>query len=1301
MSQDRRVRQLVMKRLLQLFKLFESSALKRLSPFLPDLFDRILNPRISQLSTHFTNSTSSSALLEILVCAAVNLPEEDLMEMLSKLSPELWSRTVEAFSLDSTKPLIISQLLGFFEGLLKHSQKNPLILKSMIIPDMERLLDAFDKKLKSPSLSQFPLILRILALVQILSPHVTCPEQAARLCKTFEGLLKVKWVNEGMRTHLIGSMTDLLKTSKKISKSLFEIVSAQWNVLKGRPGRESLCKLFDGFSELTPVLFQLSELLRDLNSWLPGKLGEPDFDKRLSAFAVLKKLLDSGEFKQDVSVDSVDTLVPITWSMIYFLNDIDELSIRNQSFAVLKSIIKVLESEDVSERIVTEDTADATDDTEETEDIDASNITATHSAPGLIQRIILPSIKIGIKSRVEVIRIEFVALLDLLISSFPSCPPFSSLSALICPIESSETLDMDEENIFRNIYHIQEPRRNRAIRQIGELAVDGKLIGLTRGMIEDLLLPLILPTTLPDPHGEIEFAVSEAMQKDSIVTCGALIAQLPWKSFLRKLIQFVKEISENKRSDQWNRTVLRLLPSMISQFKFVDTNESGEFVDKINADVIPAMFRLLHKSESTNPASENSQKKLMKTASGAPLAASVDKISVKHSLRVPIAISIGQLIKLVSHGSLDSPVVVGHLPRLLTELLNVLKQKDADTRDVARSALVRIMGIFGTAFLPFLLKEARTLLNRGYQRHVLTFTAHAILVEFLRLKKQTESENVREGAANWNLDSSADLLVDMALASSFGFQAAERVTIEWSGKQPEVRAAKGPEIIALTAQFTSQPVLERSLIRKLTQLALLDLGESTAGVNTRGTGALDEKSEAIDRIEGESFELLTRALFLNGLNPLLARDHERLPALLAAMYEILSYPCDSGSRSHLFRLQSRAFEFISHILNNFKEESMADLMGRIIPFIELTRVYILEKGKHVIALTSAITLFNQFIAYKSLHPSITDLQPLLQKLFTIILKGNSGNSEGAAQLSAAYKLTSTLIRDWSDLEVTDTQIKALIEYTRLQLDNPHQQSLTFSLIRSLISRQIVLLQLFELMETVRSVMLTSHHPSTRQQCRSVYLHFLTNYPMATKKLEEQLDFLLANVRYEFATGRESCVEVMRSLIGKLSVEIIENISEAWFLGLTVQLAKENSSDGSVEVGAAILSTLSAIFVRLPAGKRRDNLELLLLRWITQSPKLSVQGAAWRIVLPLLKEVSRDSRNNLLEKGIEIIADESTPEDLLLLVLKASEDAIKEDLCPEDAFERILVEASDARFFKEDCEFKSRHSIALLWNSILI
>ena len=1331
-----------MKRFLQLFKIYESNVIKRLSPFLPDLFDKILNPRILKLSSHFTQSANSSALLEILVCISQNLCEEDLLKVLKEFSPEIWNKTVEAFSNELTKPLIVSQLLTIFEGIIlkrnngKKNENSSILLENIVIPGIEPLLDAFDTKLKNSSHANSQNVLRIVELAQVLSPHVTSPEQASRLCKTFEGLLRIKTIYESIRTHLINAMADLLRKSSDSdsvsdsnylipSKSLFEIAAVQWNVLKSRPGREALCKLFECFSELNPgnsELIYLATTFRDLNAWLPGKLSEPDFDLRLAAFAKLRKSIDSNEIGKDQQ--GLDSFIPITWSMIYFLQDVDELSIRNQSFGVLKSLIsKINEREAVVEArnddddilmaytdenviVVTEDDGADNIENDNADDIkvvDSVKCDSSVSAPWLIQRILLPSIKNGLKSRQEAIRIEFVALLDLLISTFPQRSPFSSLYALIRPVDISvETvevdLDLDEENIFRNIYHIQEPRRNRAIRQIGEMALNGRLIGLTRGIIEDLLLPLVISTTLPDPNGEIEFTVSEAMQKDSIATCGALMAQLPWKVFVRKLIQFVKEISENKRSEQWNKSVLRLLPAMISQFKLKESVEDDEeFSKKINEDVLPAMFRLLHKSESASDAADLAkQAKKAKTSSGAPLG--VDKISVKHSLRVPIAISIGQLIKIVSHGSLDAPVVLSHLPKLLTDLLNVLKQKDADTRDVARGALVKIMGTFGTAFLPFLLREARTLLNRGYQRHVLTFTAHAILVEFLRRQKQEEYAE-----DDWNLDSSADLLVDMALASSFGFQAAERATIEWSGKQPEVRAAKGPEIVALTAQFTSQQVLEKSLIAKITQIALLEIDESSTGLlNTRGTGALDEKSEAISKIEGEAFENLLRALFINGLYPLLTREPERLPALLASMYEILSIPCDSGSKSHLHRLQARAFEFLSHMLNNFKstEESDQVFMGRIAPFVGLTREYILEKGKHVVALTAAITLFNQFISFKSLHASITDLQPLLQKLFTIILKGNSGNSEGSAQLAAAYKLTSTLIRDWSDLEVTDTQIKALIEYTRLQLENTHQQSLTFSLIRSLISRQIVLLQLFELMETVRTVMLTSHQPATRQQCRSAFIHFLTNYPMATKKLEEQLDFLLANVRYEFATGRESCIEVMSGLIGKLPVEVIENVAEAWFVGLAVQLAKENSVDGSVEVSQAILRTISLLFNRIPQGKRRDNLELLLIRWITQSPKLSVQGAAWKLLLPILKEISKDSRNLLLSKSVELISDDSTPEDLLRIILKAAEESVKEDLCPLEILEEIAKEASDQKFFKEECDFQTRHSIALLWNSIL-
>lgn len=1294
------MKQLIMKRLVQLFKLFEFSAMKNFRPFLNDMFNSILNPRIDQLSTHFTNSITSSSLIEILVCISSNCSDVEIKEILTVWSPKLWENAVEAFGNQSAKPLVVSQLLSFFEGIIIGSMKKSEELTSLLISRLDSLLDAIDSRLQSSN--NFHVTMRIVALVQVICPYVSSPDQASRLCKTFEGMLKVKTINESIRTHLISALAELITKASKasLSRSLFEIASAQWNILNGRPGRESLCLLFECFAKLTPdnmELTELSLLLRDLNSWLPGRLSEPNFDLRLAAFAKLRRLIDSRTLS---SSGTFDAFVPIAWSMIYFLQDADELSIRNQSFGVLKTLIKSLtttESTNIVDQspIISLVESEVDDDGIEIEienekSVEIMSIHNISAPPILIQRIILPAIKKGLKSRLEIIRIEFVSLFDLLISTFPSKHPFDSLYALICPLGDQDgTFDLDEENIFRNIYHIQEPRRTRAIRLIGELATNGKLTGLTRGLIEDLLLPLIISTALPDPRGEIAFEVSEAMQKDSITTCGSLMAQLPSKAFLRKLGQFVKEVSENNRSEQWNRSVLRLLPAMISQFKL--STDNGEFSAKVDEDILPAMFRLLHKSESAGESEK--PRKVAKTSSSGPTS---DKISVKTSLRVPIAISIGQLIKLVSNGQLESPIVLSYLPRLLTDLLNVLKQKDAETRDVARGALVKIMGAFGTPYLPFLLKEARTLLNRGYQRHVLTFTAHAILVEFLRLHKL---ESIGTNSV-CNLDASAELLVDMALASSFGFQAAERTTIEWSGKQPEVRAFKGPEIIALTAQFTSQNVLEKSVIQKVTKIALLELDDSVGGMlNTRGTGALDEKAEAINRIEGESFDLLLKSLFLNGLYPLLAREPDRFPEILAVMYKILEYPCDSGSRSHLHRLQSRVFEFISHVLNHFKIND-SDFIGRIIPFIGLTKEYILERGKHADALTSAITLFNQFIAYKSLHSYIIDLQPLLQKLFSIILKGNSGNAEGSAQLSAAFKLTSTLIRDWPDLDVSDTQIKALIEYTRLQLENTHQQSLTFALIRSLISRQIVLLQLFELMDTIRTTMLTSHHTTTRQQCRSAFVHFLTNYPMATKKLEEQLDFLLANVRYEFATGRESCIEVMNNLIMKLPIEVVEGIAESWFVGLAVQLAKENSSDGSIEVAEVILKTISVLFSRLPLGKRRDNLELLLLRWILQSPKLSVQGAAWKIFLPILKELSVLSRDKLLEKAVELMSDDSTPEDLLRIVVKSVDESIKNEICSENNLNSIVVEASNQKFFKDDYELSTRHSIALLWNSLL-
>ena len=211
--------------------------------------------------------------------------------------------------------------------------------------------------------------------------------------------------------------------------------------------------------------------------------------------------------------------------------------------------------------------------------------------------------------------------------------------------------------------------------------------------------------------------------------------------------------------------------------------------------------------------------------------------------------------------------------------------------------------------------------------------------------------------------------------------------------------------------------------------------------------------------------------------------------------------------------------------------------------------------------------------------------------------------------------------------------------------------------------------------------------------------------MATRKLKEQLDFLLANVRYEHATGRASCIEAMATLIGpsKLSLEIVESIAESWFVGLSVQLSRESSSSDDSEVVRAILNALNILFLRLPEqNKRRDNLELLLKRWILQSPKLAVQGAAWKIFAFISKHISFSVKIEILSKVPEIISSNpvAIPDDLLRIVVGAVKNCICDDSFPQEIFQDLIVNIADPKFYKESCELPTRHSIALLWNSLL-
>jgi len=72
-------------------------------------------------------------------------------------------------------------------------------------------------------------------------------------------------------------------------------------------------------------------------------------------------------------------------------------------------------------------------------------------------------------------------------------------------------------------------------------------------------------------------------------------------------------------------------------------------------------------------------------------------------------------------------VVAVQLPSLLQKVVNGLKAKSQGERDNARATLVGMAGLLGPQFVGFQVALLRSALTKGFQRHVLGYTLHALL----------------------------------------------------------------------------------------------------------------------------------------------------------------------------------------------------------------------------------------------------------------------------------------------------------------------------------------------------------------------------------------------------------------------------------------------------------------------------------------------------------------------------------------------------------------------------------------------
>ncbi|KAH6600372.1 hypothetical protein BASA50_002383 [Batrachochytrium salamandrivorans] len=1250
LTQFRDIRVLAVRRLTQLF----STAIDfDFTPYISPLFTSHIIRRLPRF--HIENTQASSSLLELVAAWS-----KDIKYVFYLTNYDL-SLLPSIFSLLSAKKVhdsVVSVVIGIVESIQELHAANPdaQVIQVSLIPFMTALLGHLEHVLaKSISgngtgrtirFSGDNIPMRIIRVLSGLSKYVTAATNAETLVIMLLPFLKRpnRVVPESTKSdilEILGQFIPILPTLAEVSvdKSVYYPVVCQlFSTLKTRLAR---AKLLFVFRQLVPFnkesLETVSDLLDDMNSFSAKRMDEPDFNRRFSAFSKINEelycTLDSMQWR------------PILYNLTFYMHEEEEYSIRTSAAYGLKRF-----SSEAGARYPTGIVADA-----------SVGETGELNHMDLVLHLVLPGIKIGIKNKVMVVRQEFSTLLGQLIETFPHLPQFEDMVVLLASGDDEVSFF---SNIYHLQVHrrLRALRRLADACHAGHLKsnnVSNIFVPLVAHFIfesdrvqeHNVINDAI--ASLGACAGVLKWTHYFALVKRflNLVTKRPELEKLMVRSLIQILDQFHfnltgdqpsnttdMDVDVNSRSNaaslamEEDDTVIVGADAEEGEDEEEDEEEEGEEekededeikVGDAGVDEADPDFKVSSdEPNATQQASPNNDIKVTeaesqlssndndKTAdpikeeiclndfqaqSAKILNITITKIfpglqrllSIKNDetvpIRIPLAIAITKVLKQFPKASMHI-----HLPKLLLTMCHTLTSHIQSTRDATRDTLVKVALMLGPFYLSFIIKGMQTVLKRGYQLHVLGFTLYSIMNAMV--------PTLEPGA----IDSCIKPIVDISINDIFGDTGKEREADELRGKMREIKTTKSYDTLELTVRVLSLP-----------QIALVLLPLKELMVETGDIKVIRQIEEIFRRLSlglnaNAGVGMVDLMKLIHGLvtENLSLVQHQKVKSKTVSNYE-RNFSVQLKRTNNLEPL--KYFEANAHLFVEFG-------LSLFFTALKRDRIHLNEKehlqmldplvgvlgtslySKHVAINT--VTLRILCIIVRAPLPSLKDAQIVfVKRMFQIIGKATTTSSE---LVQACFRLLTIIMRDCPEVPVSEKQIVTLATLIQPDLEEPERQTTTFALIRAILSRKYIFKEIYDLMDIVVRLLVTSQSRQIRELARQAYMQFLLEYPHGHARFRKQITYMIKNLEYKHETGRSSILEVLNMAITKFSDEIISQYADMLFLALVMSLV--NDASASCRKMAALL--LEALLKRLDITRSQKPL-LLVSKWfgVDQLPAL--------------------------------------------------------------------------------------------------
>ncbi|KAK4498088.1 hypothetical protein PRZ48_010744 [Zasmidium cellare] len=994
-----------------------------------------------------------------------------------------------------------------------------------------------------------------------LAGRITSPDEAANVTKTCGELLTKpsKAVSPSTKAGLLRTLLPLIDQFAVTGRDeLYTTVSALFSRLNDSESRLLLSQVLKALVKDDSPLTEVAKTCEDMNA-MGTRLDEVDHDRRERAFA---RVYDTAQYL------SLAQWQPIVHNCLFYIRDPEDRVNRSSASHALQLFVDA-----------------------------AAQSPEPSPWLSLLDEAVIAGIERGMRETSELVRAEYLQVLGHLVEKLPAWPRISGMKTLVVGGD-------DEASFFSNVLHIQQHRRLRALRRLGDEASN-----LASNSVSRIFLPLLEHFVFDQIEGDS----GRTLADQTVQTIGSLAKVLNRSAFRAT---FQRYTSYLKTKTDMEKTVLRLLGAMVDGMQntaAADQSSSGV----ITNDYLPPLLEYLHqKDEST-----------------------VDR-------RMPVAVTIVKLMM-----ALPEPDLIARLPAVLTDVSHVLRSRAQEARDQTRKALGSISPLVGNRFFGFILKELRSALKRGYQLHVLSFTVHSLLVE----------GNFEPG----DLDECLPDLMLVIMDDIFGVTGQEKDAEEYKSGMKEVKSSKSYDTMELLARVTPVPKLGE-LVRPIRSLLSekLDLKavKKIDDLLTRLRKGLDQNPASDSRdMLAFCWEIVSQVYAEESAKPAAeAKVDERAKRYLIQPEEPKKSKNKGATTSYRFKLISFALNLLRKVVRRHEDLQTPQNMAGFLPMAGDALI----QGQEEVKL-SAMRLFSTIMRVPL--PQLEANAPVYVKEAVAIIKGAPSMSTDAAK--AALELITSVLREKRSVDVKEKDIALVLKRIKTDIDEPDRQGIIYRFLRAVLGRKIVITEMYETMDEVGKAMVTSPDRSIRESARGAYLQFVMEYPQGKDRWQKQTSFLVGNLQYEHAAGRQSVMEFLNLMLGKIGDDVLAEISPRIFVSLLPVLIGD-TTDSCRDMARILVGKLFE-----HAGDAQLTQFLSLMdTWLKKEKKSTIKAGAlqcWAVQLRA-RELPSKRLEGLRQKIEDIISD------------CAEEDAITEPQLIRDSLKTfgVLVETAPAVGFSK-------------------